>query len=296
MAEHPDSGSNQMILVTGGTGTVGSRLVELLLDRGESVRVLSRDTGAARAKLGERAEIAQGDLGDPGSLRAALSGAGRVFLLTTTRTREAGGQLEHERNAIAAAQEAGVGRVVKQSALGADERAPMRYLRGHRAAEKELEASGLHYTILRPAAFMQGLFDSITDGKVYTCAEDGRVAMVDAGDIAAVAAIALTEDGHEGKTYTLTGPEAVSYDEAARTLSDATGRAIEHVRVPPEGVIEGISAAGLPRWFAEDMAVQFGEFAAGRGSQVSGDVAAVTGRAPRSLDHFARNEFTGSKQ
>ncbi|MGH2713717.1 MAG: SDR family oxidoreductase, partial [Thermoleophilaceae bacterium] len=272
-----------MILVTGGTGTVGSRLVELLLDSGERVRVLSRNAGAARSKLGDRAEVAQGDFGDPESVGAALRGADRVFLLTPSAP-EPNQQLQHERTVIAAAKQAGVRHVVKQSVLGADERSPMRYARWHREAEKELEASGLAYTILRPAAFMQGFFESVTDDRIYTCAEDGRVAMVDARDIAAVAKAALCGSDHEGRTYTLTGPEAVSYDEAAATLSAATGRTIRHVRVPPAGVIERISAAGLPQWLAEDLAAQFGVFAADRGAIVSDDVATVSGREPRSLD------------
>lgn len=274
-----------MILVTGGTGTVGSRLVELLLERSERVRVFSRDAEQARGRFDGRAEVAQGDFGDLDSIKTALTGVDRVFLLT------ASAQREHEHNVIEAARAAGVRRLVKLSVLGADERAPMRYARVHRTAEKEVEASGLGYTILRPAAFMQGFLESATGGSIYTCAEDGRVAMVDVSDIAAVAAAALTEDGHEGKTYTLTGPEALSYDEMAATLSEATGRQITHIRVPPEALIQGMTGAGVPDWLAEDLAAQFAVFAAGQGGEVSGDVAAVIGRRARSLDAFAREEF-----
>jgi uncharacterized protein YbjT (DUF2867 family) len=279
-----------VILVIGGTGTVGSRLVEQLLRKGEQLRVFCRDVEKARAMFGERVEIAQGDLDDPASVRAALEGADRVFLLTAS-VPEPGRQLQQERTVIAAATEAGVGRVVKQSVLGADERSPMRFARWHREAEQELASSGLRYTILRPAAFMQGLFEFASEGAISTSAEDGRVAMVDAGDIAAVAAVALTEDGHEGRIYTLTGPEAVSYDEAAVTLSQVTGREIRHVRVPAQDVIEGMTSAGLPQWLAQDLAAQFGVFAAGQGAQVSTDIATVTGRRPRSLDAVAREEF-----
>jgi len=283
-----------MILITGGTGTVGSHVVELLLDRGEAVRVLARDPHAARSKLGQRAEIAQGDFGDPDSLLAALRGADRLFLLTS-RTTEPGTQLEHERALIAAATESGVRHVVKLSVLGADERSPISYARMHRDAERELEASGLARTILRAEAFMQNFFETVVEGAVHTCAQDGRVAMVDTRDIAAVAATILAApERHEGKTYALTGPAGITFDEAARALSAATGRAIRHVRVPPEGFIEAMTSAGQPRWFSEDLAAQYGVFAAGRGEPPSGDVAAVTGREPRSLADFAREAFAGS--
>lgn len=152
-------------------------------------------------------------------------------------------------------------------------------------------ASGLAFTILRAAAFMQNFHETIADGTFYSAAEDGRVAMVDAGDIAAVAAVALTQEGHEGRTYTLTGPEAVSYDEAAMALSEASGHDISHVRVSPEGLVAGMTSAGLPEWLARDLAAFHGLFAAGQGGDVSGDVAAVIGRDARPLAAFAREEF-----
>lgn len=279
-----------MIVVTGGTGTVGSRLVALLLERGEQVRVFCRDAGKARERFDGRVEVAQGDFGDLDSIKAALADADRVFLLTTS-TPEPGAQREYEHNVITAAKQADVRHLVKLSALGADEHAPMRFARQHREAEKELAASGLAYTILRPTGFMQRLIDWAAGGSIYTCAEDGKVPLVDARDIAAVAATVLTEDGHDGKIYTLTGPEALSYDEMVAKLSESTGQEIEHVRVPPEALIQGMTSAGLPVWLAEDLAAQFRVFAAGGGAEVSGDVAAVTGRQPRSLDVFAREEF-----
>lgn len=128
-----------MILITGATGTVGSRLVELLLDRGEDVRVFCRDVDKARAKFGERVQVARGDLEDPGSVRAALEGVERIFLLAPPAPE----QLQRELNVIAAARETGIRRLVKLSVLAADEHSPVRLARGHREAEKELEASEL---------------------------------------------------------------------------------------------------------------------------------------------------------
>ena len=282
-----------MIFVTGGTGTVGSRLMPLLLAKGEQVRLFSRDVDKARTQVGERAGIIQGDLRDPDAVRAALDGSDRIFLLTGSHaaTSEPGDQLQLEENVIAAAKDASIRRVVKVSVVGADEQSPLQYARGHRKVEKELEASGLAYTLLRCTAFMQNFFETVADGSIYTSAQDGRVPLVDARDIAAVAAVALTEDGHEGRIYDVTGPEAITYDEAARTLSEATGERITHVRVPEEGVVAGMTNAGLPEWLARDLAAQYAMFAAGAGGEPSGDVAAVTGRSARSLRAFADEEF-----
>jgi uncharacterized protein YbjT (DUF2867 family) len=276
-----------MILVTGGTGRVGSRLVRLLLEADEDVRVLCRDVERARASFGERVELAQGDLGDAQSVRAALDGVDRLFLLVPAGPQ----QLGQERRVIRGATHADVRRVVKLSVLAADERSPVHLARWHRMAEQELAGSGLAHTILRPPFFMQNFFAMAANGAIHTAAENGKVAMIDVRDVAAVAAVALTEDGHEAKTYTITGPQAVTFDEAARQLSAATGRATKHVRVPPEAVTRAMIEAGAPDWYARDMAALHRLFAAGLEAVTTDDVTSVTGREPRRLDAFAKEEF-----
>lgn len=284
-----------MILVTGATGTIGSRLVELLLVDGEHVRALARDPEAARVTLGEDPEIVRGDFDDPDSLAAALAGADRLFLLTS-RTPEPGGQLAHERALIRAATRAGVGHVVKLSALGADERSPVGYARRHREAEVELAATSLAHTVLRPEGFMQNFIETVVGGAFYTCAREGRVALVDTRDVAAVAAAVLADPGpHAGRTYALTGPAAVSFDDAAAALSAAAGTDIRHISIPRADLVEAMTGAGLPPWFADDLAAQYGVFAAGRGEQPSGDVAAILHREPLSVQDFAREVFAGTR-
>lgn len=284
-----------MIVVTGGTGTVGSRLVDLLVARGERVRVLCRNPDRARARFGGRVEIGQGDLSDPGWIPAALAGADRLFVLTTAAA-EPDGQRIQEHHLISAARDAGVRRVVKLSAHGADERSPIGFVRRHRESERELAASGLAYTILRPGGYLQNFHRMGADGSIHTCAGDGRVALVDVVDVAAVAAAALTGDGHDGRTYTLTGPRALTYDEAVAALSVAADREITHVRTPPAALIEAMTGAGLPRWLAHDLTTQYSVIAAGEYDQVSGDIEAVIGRPARPIEAFATEEFarTGS--
>ena len=249
-----------MIAVTGATGKVGTRLVPLLLEAGEDVRVICRDVGRACATFGDDV---------PAGPR----------------------QLSREGHLIRAAMRAGVRRAVKLSVLAADERSPVQLARWHRQAETELATSGLGYTIVRPPFFMQNFFAMVSNGAIHTAAEDGRVAMIDARDVAAVAAAALTEDGHEGQTYTITGPEAVTFDQAASQLSVATGQATEHVRIPPEAVVRVMTDAGAPGWYASDMAALHRLFAAGLEAGTTDDVKAVTGRDARRLAAFAREEF-----
>jgi uncharacterized protein YbjT (DUF2867 family) len=190
---------------------------------------------------------------------------------------------------IEAATRGGVGQIVKLSVFRADERSPLQIARQHAQAERALEQSGVAFTIVRPVFFMQNLLAMLRDGAIYTAAADGRVAMVDARDAAAVAVTALTKDGHRGRTYTLTGPEALSFDEVANTLSRETGRSTRHVHVSPDKVRAALEGFGVAAWFADDMAKLHGMLADGYEDLVTNDVRAVTGSPPRDLAQFVRD-------
>jgi uncharacterized protein YbjT (DUF2867 family) len=213
-------------------------------------RVLVRDPAKARQGLGEQIEQAVGELDRPETVEAALAGVDRVFLLTTQSSQ----QPKWERSVIEAATRAGVGHLVKLSVFRADERSPLQIARQHGQAERALAESGVASTVLRPLFFMQNLLGMACDGTIATAAGDGRVAMVDARDVAAVAVAVLTSSGHEGKVYTLSGPRALSFDEVARICSRQTGRPFRHLRVPPDAVRNALQAIGVPAWFAGDMA------------------------------------------
>jgi uncharacterized protein YbjT (DUF2867 family) len=174
----------------------------------------------------------------------------------------------------------------------ADEHSPLQIARQHGQAEQALERSGLAYTIVRPVFFMQNLLGMVRNGAIYTAAGDGRVAMVDARDVAAVAVAALTSRGHEGRIYTLTGPEALSFDDVAETLSGQTGGQIRHVRVPPDAVGHALEQTGVESWFAEDMAKLHRMLAGGYEDVVTDDAGTVTGSRPRTLSRFARDHST----
>jgi uncharacterized protein YbjT (DUF2867 family) len=272
-----------MILVIGATGTVGSEVVRQLVATGERPRALVRDPATARQQLGDQVEQVVGDLDRPETIAAALAGVDRVFLLTTQSSR----QPEWERAVIGAAARAGVGQLVKLSVFRADEQSPLQVARQHGQAERVLAQSGLAATILRPVFFMQNLLAMVHDGAIATAAGDGRVAMVDARDIAAVAVATLTGGGHAGKTYTLTGPQALSFYQVASVLSRQTGRPLRHVRVPPDKVRVALQGRGVAAWYADDMAKLHSMLAVGYEEVVTDDIHRVTGRPPRTLAQFA---------
>ena len=239
--------------------------------------------GRGRPRHGDRMDQVTADLDRPATVEAALDGVDRLFLPTRQTSR----QLAQEKAVIAAAARAGVGRVVKLSVFQADERSPLQIARQHRQAERFLQDSGLQHTVLRPVFFMQNLFAMARDGMIATAARDGRVAMIDGRDIATAAVAALTTAPAEGRAYTLTGPEAVSFDHVADVLGRRAGRAIRHVRVPSEAVSNRLRGAGAEAWFAADMAALHDMLADGYEDVVTSDVKALTGIQATPFIRFA---------
>jgi uncharacterized protein YbjT (DUF2867 family) len=280
----------EKILITGGTGTIGSYLTQLLAERGVRVRLLVRNPERAAAARKAGFALAQGDLTDPASLNRAMDGADRILLLSSPEDR----QRELHANAIRSAKSVGVRHIVRVSAFGADPSGPTLLARSHGECEQELEASGLAYTHVRPHSFMQNFFGYLGTihayGIFYGCMKDGKIAMVDARDIASVCAECLTGTGHEGRTYVVTGPEAISMGEAAQALSSACGEPIHYVDLPPEQFERGARDSGMPAWLAHDLAwLCSNVFAAGLGAEITGTVAEVTGKAPLRFADFARD-------
>jgi len=274
-----------MILVTGATGKTGVDLVRLLVAAREPVAALVRDPVRARELLGDGVELVTGDFDDEASVERAVAGVERVYVLTPPHPQ----QLEWERRVIATAREADVRHVVKHSLLGADAGSRMEAARQHAAIEDALVGSGLPYTILRPNFFFQTFASGmVVQGAMYTAAGEGKVSGIDTRDVAAAAVATLTGEGHEGRTYTLTGPEAFTFGEAAAVIGEVTGRPVTHVDIPPEALAAGMKQAGAPDWLAQDVAALQQEYADGVGAAVTDDVRELTGREPRSLRDFVR--------
>jgi len=277
-----------MILVTGATGNVGGKVVSELVAAGAPVRALARDPG--RTSFPAEVEVVEGDLGDPPSLAPALEGIERAFLLTPFVPRQ---DLLQE-NFVAAAGVLGGIHVVKMGAIGAAADSPLALGREHARGEELLKASGLPFTILNPHSFMQNLLGSAAsiagEGVIYGCLGEGRIAPVDTRDVAAVAAAILTGGGHEGKTYLVTGPEALTQHEVAARVGSAIGRDVRYVDVSPGEFKQAVLQWGLPEVLADDLVALYADvFAKGGAEDVTTVVADVTGRPARSVEAFARD-------
>ncbi|GIF46742.1 uncharacterized protein YbjT (DUF2867 family) [Asanoa ferruginea] len=275
------------ILVTGATGNVGAHVVRELRARAATVRALVRDPRAAAARLGD-VDLVVGDLGDPASLRRALAGVDRVYLSAADGPRK----VALETAMIDAAAEAGVDQIVKLSAMHADPASRLPAFRWHGEVEAHLERSGVPAVVLRPAFFMTNLLmvaEGVAHaGTLYAPTAGRPVAMVDIADVAAVAAVTLTTDGHAKRTYELTGPAAVTFSEVAVALAAATGRWVDYIDLTEEAARPRFEGAGLPDWLAEHLAGVFGLIRDGGFARVTGDVAAITGHPARGIGEFAR--------
>lgn len=246
-----------MILITGATGTVGGEVVKSLSAQGVEVRAVTRDLRKAEANQLPHVQFVRGDLDDPESIRAACEGMERAFLLTNSTERAEQQQLDFTR----VAGECGVRHIVKLSQLHADAASPERFLRYHGVVEEAIRASGLTYTFLRPNFFMQGLLnfrESIRQQSAFfAAAGDAPVSAVDVRDLADVAVAALTTSEHDNKTYSLTGPAALTFAEMAQQLSKHVGRAITFVDVPPEAMRAALAGLGFPEWQADGLVEEF---------------------------------------
>ena len=278
-----------MILVTGGTGLNGSELLRVLSAKGVAVRALVRNPAKAEAIAAlPNVEIVQGDMAHPETLATGLRGVDRAMLISSSDPM----MLDVQTNFIDAARKAGVKHVVKLSGIMPELDSAFRFARMHGEIEKRLEASGMAFTHLRAGEFMPAYFRQVPNitakGAMFLPMEEARIASIDVGDIAEIAAKVLTGSGHEGKTYPLTGPEALTMTEVAEKLSAATGKTIRYVNVPPEAARQAQLAAGMPPYLADALFELFAERRNGKEAKVWPDAQALLGRLPTSFDEFAR--------
>jgi uncharacterized protein YbjT (DUF2867 family) len=277
-----------MILVTGATGLNGKALLRRLSAQGVAVRALVRNPAKAEAIAAlPHVEIVQGDMARSETLAAALRDVDRAMLISSSDPV----MMDVQSNFINAAKAAGVKHVVKLSGIMPELDSAFRFARMHGEIEKRLEASGMAFTHLRAGEFMPAYFRQAPNiaakGAMFLPMEDARIASIDVGDIAEIAAKVLTGSGHEGKIYPLTGPEALSMAEIAEKLSAATGKPIRYVNVPPEAARQAQLAAGMPPYLADGLFELFAERRNGKEAKVWPDAGALLGRRPTSFDEFA---------
>ena len=277
------------VLVTGATGNVGSRVVRELSGRGVSARAFVRDADGAAGKLDDGVELAYGDFSDAASVGRVVEGVEGVFLACANDPR----QVEYETGVIDAAAAAGVRRIVKLSALGAEVGSPIAFWDWHGRIEERLRASGVPFVMLRPAFNMTNLLGSAEGVRhadsLFAPADGAKVAMIDPGDVAAAATVVLAEDGHEGQTHVLTGPEAIAFERVAEELSAATGRHVRFVAVTDDAARQALVGSGTPEFVAGQIVAVFGVLRQGAQDLTTDAVRDLTGREPRSFAGFTRD-------
>jgi uncharacterized protein YbjT (DUF2867 family) len=261
----------QTTLIVGGTGKTGRRVVRRLSTRDIQVRV------------GSRRGEPPFDWEDRDTWEAVLRGVDSAYLTYYPDTSFPGAS-----EAIGAfaeqAVKCGVRRLILLVSRGADESV---------RCEHALQSSGAEWTIVRASFFAQNfseefMLDAVRDGVVALPGGDTPEPFVDADDIADVVVAALTEDGHAGQVYELTGPRLLTWGEAVAEISKAAGREIQYVPITTEQFAAGMIAAGAPADFAEHLAELFGEVLDGRGTRLTDGVQRALGRPPKDFADYAR--------
>lgn len=282
-----------MILVTGGTGTIGSSTVKALKAKGARFKVGARSPDKLK---GQGVETVTFDWDKPETFGPALQGVEKLFLLTPTSEKQA----EYTQALVNAAKKAGVKHIVKLSVMGVDAEPGIAMGRLHRAGEKAIKDSGIAWTMLRPTFFMENFFnfygaDPKKDSTVYAPHGQGKAAWVDGRDIGEVAAAVLTSPGHENKAYELTGPEALSDAEVLVILGQALGRKYSYVDVPDEAARKSMLDMQMSTWAVDGLMELNALIKNGWSAATASGVKDVLGRPPRTFKDYAKDYAAGDR-
>jgi uncharacterized protein YbjT (DUF2867 family) len=279
------------------SGNIGTPLAAELARAGAQVTLTVRSP-KADAKL-DKLGIRQVpfDINSVESMTLALKGHEAFFSLTplVENLVEAGSK------AVQAAKSAGIKKIVRSSAQGAGPDAGIDLGRWHYAVEKAVEDSGIPFTILRPANFMQNYLNFGTPETIkaqnafYSPLGKAKISPIDTRDISAVAAKVLVESGHEGKRYELTGGESLSNSDIAELISKALGRKITHVEIPEAAASEAMAKAGTPPWLVHLLTELNAVGKAGYLAAVKPDVALILKRKPILFSQFIQDHLTTFK-
>jgi uncharacterized protein YbjT (DUF2867 family) len=281
----------ETILVTGASGTVGSEVINQLLQNGHAVNIkaaVHSIENIKKMKDKNRVETVQIDYNKPATLTTALKGVDKLFLVTP----ETLNAPELVSNLVTEAKKNGVRYIVRLSAMGESSIASVRL---HLQGEKIIEESGIPFTILRPNTFMQFFVNFYgptikSNNAFYGSVEDAKVSFIDIRDIATIGVKTLTDnDKHNGKVYTITGPEALSHYQVAEILSSATTKKINYVDIPEDEFQRRKKEIGLNDWWLNLMIEAFYSFRKGYHSQVYSTVEEITGRKPITFAQFAKD-------
>lgn len=278
------------ILVTGATGTIGKALVNSLQQKNVSFVAGVRNPEQAKEKLGNNIEVVEFDFSNPATFERATEGVNKVFLLGPPLVLNLDEVLKPFIDFL---KSKNILRVVYISALGLEN---VKELPFHEIIIKKLEADGFELTVLKPTFFAQNFknyeWENITErGITFNVAGDGKTAFVDVNDIGAVAAHTLVEEGHSGKSYELTGPELLSYSDAAALLTEVLGKPIVYPNPTAEAYKGALAAAGAPAFIADYMIAVSSLIKNRFVEVVSNDIEKITGKKPTALKEVLKRDF-----
>ena len=283
------------ILVTGATGELGGKAIELLLEKTDAsnIKALVRDASAEKAKAlaAKGVELRVGNYDDTDSLISAFEGVDKLYFVSAS---EVGNRVNQHKNVIHAAKEAGVGHVVYTSfeRKNETESSPIYMIsESHLLTEKLLREGDMAYTILKHNLYMDFLpmfigENVLESGTIYLPAGDGKVASVLRDEMAEAGVAVLSGTGHEGKVYEITGNEAVSFGEIAEMISEIWGKKINYVSPDVNEFVETLKGAGVPDGAVAISAGFAGAIAEHELDQTDSDVELLIGRAPTSVKEF----------
>lgn len=279
------------ILVIGATGRTGGEMTRQLRAANIPTRAMVRNLDRAKSLEDLGVRVCEGDLAKRDSVERALDGVEGVFLAASNSP----SQVSWYENVFDAAKSAGGIRIVKVSGFTASPTAPALGHRIHGQTDEMLRASVLPFTILRPNVFFQNILQMADEirrsGQFSRPAGDAPISMIDVVDIAAAAKTVLATDDHLGKTYDLTGPEALSYHDAARILSGVLDRTVQYVSVSVGEAVENMVRAGLGEAEARQRAETQSQFATGVYAPITEDLPPLLDRPPRRFEQFAKDHL-----
>jgi NAD(P)H dehydrogenase (quinone) len=278
-----------VIAVTGATGRIGGAVARHLYDAGVPQRLVVRDP--ARAPRLDGVQVATGTYGDTPALLNALDGIDTLLLVSAS---ESADRVALHTATVDAAVTAGVSRIVYVSLLGAAPDATFTFARDHWHTEQFILSTGVEFTFLRDNLYLD-LIPQWTgdDGVIRGPAGDGRVGAVARADVAESAAAVLTSDGHDGQTYDLTGPEALTVTEIAEALSRAWDRPVRYHAETLDEAYRSRERYGAPAWEVAGWVTSYAAIAAGDLDVVTDHVERLTGHAPMSLGQYLARATMG---
>ncbi len=286
---------SEKLLVTGAAGQLGRLVLDQLLASGKTrpadIIATSRDTAKLADYAAKGVETRAADFDDPASLEKAFVGADRILIISTNVLDQPGKRLKQHLAAVDAAKKAGAKHILYTS-MPNPESSVIPFASDHLGTENAIKATGIPYTILRNAWYMENLFLSLPhalqSAQWFSSAGNGRISHIARSDIAAATAAALESGSTESRTYTLTGPAALTTNEIASLAARATGKKLDVVHISDEALAGGLKAAGLPDFFVPILVSFDANTRAGHFDVVTDDAAALTGKSPIELVAFLK--------